>query len=101
MSDKLEPMPEPTTEEPELIPGGIDALPDEPGDHGLGRDLGPEDNPAVDDVLPDEVAERDDGKSQSPDGKADDRESGTKRSDGADESEAGQQAEDGSVEPPA
>lgn len=94
-NDDLSPMPTPVTEEPELVPGGIDALPDDPADTGLGRDLDPDDNPAVDDVLPDEITEPDD-KSQAPDGDAD-QESGT----ASDSPEAGQQAEDGSPEPPA
>jgi hypothetical protein len=74
----------------------VDALPDDPADNGLGRDLDPDDNPAVDDVLPDAVSEPDD-KPQAPEGKADDAESGTTTED----QDAGQEAEDGSVEPPA
>lgn len=104
--DKLPPMPEPFTQEPELYPGGVDAVPDDPEDEGLSRDLDPDENPAVDDVLPQEVAERDD-KKQEPDN-GDDKEAGTERqpdTDEADDStgepEAGQEAEDGSVEPPA
>jgi hypothetical protein len=95
-NEELSPMPTPSTEEPELVPGGVDALTEDPADNGLGRDLSPEDNPAVDDVLPDEIAEADD-KSQAPDGKAD-AEAGTTTDD---EQNAGQEAEDGSVEPPA
>jgi hypothetical protein len=99
MSDEhLPPMPEPSTEDPQLVPGGADAdaLHTDPADDGLGRDLSPEDNPAVEDVLPDEVAEPDD-KQQEPSGSADE-ESGTTSSDSP---EAGQEAEDGSPEPPA
>ena len=96
-TDNLSPMPTPYTEDPELIPGGADALEPDPADHGLGRDLDPDDNPAVDDVLPDEIAAPDD-KSQAPDGEADDAEAGTTSDDKQD---AGQSAEDGSVEPPA
>jgi hypothetical protein len=96
-NDDLSPMPTPFTEEPELQPGGADALEEDPADLGLGRDLSPEDNPAVDDVLPDEISEPDD-KSQAPDGKADDAESGTTSEDAP---SAGQEAEDGSAEPPA
>lgn len=100
MTDQdLSPMPTPTTEDPELYPGGVDALADDPADNGLGRDLSPEDNPAVDDVLPDAISEPDE-KSQAPDGKADDAESGT-TSDDPDGPDAGQTAEDGSAEPPA
>lgn len=95
-NDELSPMPTPVTEEPELVPGGVDALTEDPADNGLGRDLDPDDNPAVDDVLPDEVSEPDD-KSQAPEGRADDAEAGTT----ADTPEAGQEAEDGSPEPPA
>ncbi len=87
-------MPAPTTEEPQLVPGGVDALPEDPADTGLARDLGPEDNPAVP-GMPGEIAESDD-KSQAPDGEAEDHESGTQSA-----SPAGQVAEDGSVEPPA
>ncbi len=97
-NDDLSPMPEPYAEEPQLVPGGVDALHDDPADNGLARDLDPDDNPAVDDVLPEEVAEADD-KSQAPDGEAasSDKEAGTTD----DDPEAGQEAEDGSPEPPA
>lgn len=95
-NDDLSPMPTPNTEEPELYPGGVDAVGDDPADNGLGRDLSPEDNTAVDDALPDEIAEPDE-KSQAPDGEADDAESGTT----TDDPDAGQTAEDGSAEPPA
>ena len=94
---ELSPMPTPTTEDPELYPGGVDALAEDPADNGLGRDLSPDDNPAVDDVLPDEITAADD-KPQAPEGEADDAEPGTTRDD---EPHAGQEAEDGSVEPPA
>ena len=95
-NDDLSPMPTPVTEEPELVPGGVDALAEDPADNGLGRDLDPDDNPAVDDVLPDEIAEPDD-KPQAPEGDSDDAEAGTT----ADSPAAGQEAEDGSPEPPA
>jgi len=98
-TEDLSPMPTPTTQEPELYPGGVDAIGDDPDDNGLARDLSPEDNPAVDDALPDEIAEPDE-KSQAPEGKADDAESGT-ASDDEDGPDAGQTAEDGSAEPPA
>lgn len=96
-NDDLSPMPTPTTQDPDLYPGGVDALADDPADNGLGRDLSPEDNPAVDDVLPGEIAAPDE-KSQAPEGDADDAESGTTAKDDPD---AGQTAEDGSAEPPA
>lgn len=101
--DDLGPMPEPITQDPELVPGGIDALIEDPADDVLGRDLEPEDNP-VDDAMPDELSEPD-KKSQSPDGEAAE---GIGTAPGPDVNEssgdgppAGQEAEDGSVEPPA
>ena len=97
-NEELSPMPTPVTEEPELVPGGVDALPEDPADNGLGRDLDPDENPAVDDVLPDEVSQPDD-KSQAPDGEPD-AEAGTTDSSSAG-AKAGQTAEDGSPEPPA
>ena len=97
MNDKLEPMPEPFTTEPELHPGGVDALPEPDHEEWLGRDLDPDDNPAVDDAMPDEISQPDD-KPQAPEGKADDSEAGTTAEDDPD---AGQTAEDGSAEPPA
>ena len=107
MTDEdISPMPTPHAEEPQLVPGGVDAIEDDPADNGLSRDLDPDDNPAVDDVLPDEVAAPDD-KPQAPEGQADDQESGTTEaaavadSDADSEPDAGQEAEDGSVEPPA
>ena len=100
-NEELSPMPEPYAEEPQLVPGGVDALVEDPADAGLARDLDPEDDPAVDDVLPDEIAEPDE-KSQAPDGEAQDKESDTPRSsDDSDSPSAGQEAEDGSPEPPA
>jgi hypothetical protein len=95
--EELSPMPTPFTQEPELVPGGVDALPEDPADNGLGRDLDPDDNPVVDDALPDEISQPDD-KQQAPEGKADDAEAGTTSEE---EPDAGQEAEDGSVEPPA
>lgn len=97
MTDEdLGPIPEPTTEEPQLLPGGVDAdaLHTDKADDGLGRDLDPDDNPAVDDATPDEISEPDD-KPQAPEGQADDHESASGDPD------AGQEAEDGSAEPPA
>lgn len=93
-TDDLGPMPEPTVSEPELAPGGTDAVyEDAPVTDG--RDLDPGSNPSVDDVLPPEVAAPDE-KAQAPEGQADDQEAGTETT-----PEAGQEAEDGSVEPPA
>lgn len=96
--DQLPPMPTPSAEDPQLVPGGVDAdaLHADPADDGLGRDLRPEDNAAVDEESPAEISEPDD-KPQAPEGQADDQESGTL----ADDPAAGQEAEDGSAEPPA
>ena len=110
MSD-LGPQPEPTTEEPELVPGGVDAVESDEEDNGLARDLDPEHNPAVEDALPDEIGELDD-KQQAPSDNGDDKEAGTEASDekasrdaeaGEPESDppAGQEDETGGVEPPA
>ena len=100
--DDLGPMPEPTIEEPELVPGGTDALPDKPAEETLPRDLQPEDNP-VDDAMPEGVTEPDD-KSQAPDGE-DSEETATAPgpdvNESSEEPPAGQEAEDGTVEPPA
>lgn len=89
----LSPQPEPVTEEPQLRPGGVDALDVDPDGAGLPRDLDPDNSP-VGDVMPEEVTEPDD-KDQAPSGQAD-HEAGT---DGT--PSAGQTAEDGSPEPPA
>jgi hypothetical protein len=93
--EDLGPLPEPAIEEKEANPGGVDAIPEDPADDNLARDLSPEDNPVVDDAMPDEIAQPDD-KTQAPEGEAADQESGTK-----DDVSAGQESEDGSVEPPA
>lgn len=93
-NEDLGPIPDPVIEDGEPNPGGADAIGDDPADDGLGRDLHPEANPAVDDVLPDEIAQPDD-KQQAPEGEAADQESGTQE-----DPEAGQEAEDGSPEPP-
>ncbi|NYE35691.1 hypothetical protein F4692_000795 [Nocardioides cavernae] len=93
--DDLSPMPTPYAEEPQLVPGGVDAIEEDPADNGLPRDLSTEENPAVDDTVPDEIGQPDD-KQQAPEGEARDQEPGTE-----DDPSAGQEAEDGSVEPPA
>lgn len=70
-SDGTAPMPEPTAEEPQLLPGGADSIDDPkygdtPGDP-VPRDLDPEDNPAIgEEEVPDEIKEPDD-KQQEPD----------------------------------
>lgn len=91
--NKLPPQPEPVTEKPELHPGGPDALELDPDGEGLGRDLPPEENPAVDHVLPDEIAQQED-KDQAPSGEADAQEKG-------EDAPAGQVDEAGDPEPPA
>ena len=100
--DDLGPMPEPTTQEPELVPGGVDAVEENQVEETLGRDLLPEDNP-VDDAMPEEITEPDD-KPQAPEGD-DAEETGTPPgpdvNDSSEDPPAGQEAEDGSVEPPA
>lgn len=67
--DKLGPMPTPETEPPAENPGGADALHDDvpfAGDEEdvVGRDLDPEDNPQVEDHVPDEITELDDKKQE-------------------------------------
>ncbi|WP_110240849.1 hypothetical protein [Nocardioides gilvus] len=99
MNDELPPMPEARTEDPELHPGGVDAIEDEADRGTMGRDLPPSENPAVDDALPEEIAEQDD-KDQAPSGEAD-QEAGTDRTEDEDGPEAGQVDEEGSPEPPA
>ncbi|MEO5662712.1 MAG: hypothetical protein ABIR39_05460 [Nocardioides sp.] len=97
MNDEdLGPQPDPIVEEKEPNPGGADAIPEAAEDEGLARDLDPLANPAVDEVMPEEISQPDSEKTQAPDGHADDAESGEER-----DPEAGQEAEDGSVEPPA
>lgn len=91
----LGPQPDAVIEEKEDNPGGVDAIAMNEVDATLARDLSPDDNPAVDDAIPDEIAAPDD-KSQAPEGKADDAEKGED-----DDPKAGEVAEDGSVEPPA
>ena len=100
MSD-LGPMPKPTAEEPQLIPGGADSLDDPkygatPG-AGVPRDLDPDHNPAVEDVVPDEVKEPDD-KQQEPDAE-DAPEAGTTQDTGS-SSDTGSSTDTAS-EPPA
>lgn len=66
----LGPLPEPTAEEPQLHPGGVDSVDDpkygETPDDPTVPDIDPEDNAAVDDIAPPEVTEPDD-KQQEPD----------------------------------
>ena len=92
MSD-LGPQPEPTTEEPELVPGGTDAVETDEQDNGLARDLDPKHNPAVEYALPDETGELDD-KQQAPSDNGDDKEAGAEVRD--DESAQPDQTDSGS-----
>ena len=65
MPDNLGPMPEPEVEPAPENPGGADAINDKApfaGDERgkLARDLDPEDNPEVEDHVPDEITAPDD-----------------------------------------
>ncbi|NYG58631.1 hypothetical protein BJ980_001554 [Nocardioides daedukensis] len=67
--------PEPVAEEPQLHPGGVDSTDDPkygetPGEP-VPRDLDPDDNPAVEDVAPDEITEPDDKQQEPDNGEAD------------------------------
>jgi hypothetical protein len=67
--DDLGAKPEPDTQPPELFPGGADAVDDSRKyreSNPATRDLNPAENPAVEDALPDEIAEGDE-KQQEPD----------------------------------
>lgn len=101
MSD-LGPMPKPTAEEPQLIPGGTDAL-DDPEKYGgatpgaaVSRDQDPENNPSIEDVVPDEIKKPDD-KKQEPDDE-DAEEAGTTEDTGSTTDTA---STDATTEPPA
>lgn len=78
--------PEPEVETPARNPGGVDAINDDApfaGDERapLGHDLDPDENPAVEDALPEGIAEPDD-KQQEPD-----KDSGTEDDDESDTTE--------------
>ena len=78
MSDeKLGPMPDPEVESAPENPGGADAINEDApfaGDERtLGHGLHPDDNPGVEDHVPDEIREMDD-KSQEPRGDSPERE---------------------------
>lgn len=71
MNENPGPKPDAEAEEPQLFPGGVDAIDDPkygdtPGDP-VPRDLDPEDNPAVEDKAPDEITQPDEEKQQEPD----------------------------------
>lgn len=91
---ELSPKPEPTTEKPDLYPGGADATERDPDGAGLGRDLPPDLNPATGEIPA--VLKEPDAKDQSPSGEAD-QEAGTLPGTPA----AGQADEEGNPEPPA
>lgn len=95
---ELPPQPDAVTEEPELHPGGADAILPDADETKLGRDLPPDLNPAAED-LPPEVVEPDE-KQQEPEGEAD-QEAGTERDEDPDGPDAGQLDEEGDPEPPA
>jgi hypothetical protein len=65
MTEKLGPMPDPQVEPAEENPGGADAINDDApfaGDESavVGRDLDPENNPAAEEHVPDEISQPDD-----------------------------------------
>jgi hypothetical protein len=94
--DNLGPMPESTAEEPQLAPGGTDAVEVESSEERAdseARDLDPERNPAVEEVLPDEVAADDSDKEQAPAEGQDDEAGGSVTGDAQ-----GQPEESGEVE---
>lgn len=100
MNIELGDKPEPTAEEPQLHPGGVDSLADEEKygqwlDEPTAPDLPPEANPAVEDEAPDEISQPDD-KKQEPDDDGEDAEPDTERS-----PSAGQEDERGEPEEPA
>ncbi|MGD9958018.1 hypothetical protein [Nocardioides sp.] len=75
MSDDLGKMPEPTTEEPQLHPGGVDSI-DDPKygttpETPIPADANPKDNPAVSDVTPEELSQPENTDEPSSDGASD------------------------------
>ena len=72
MPDDIGPQPTPVTEPGDPNPGGVDAI-DDTDSLPLPADLDPDHNPQVDDVVPDEITEPDDEKTQEPEGAADDK----------------------------
>ena len=78
-------MPRPEAEDPEPNPGGPDAINDDAPFQGddptpLSHDLDPDDNPAVEDEMPDEVIQLDE-KQQEPEGEDSGDESDPKEED--------------------
>jgi hypothetical protein len=79
----LGPMPDPEIEPGEPNPGGVDAIPDSDGvdgetaePHPIPADLSPEDNPAVEDALPDEMKEGEDTSTEATEQSSDDDNTG-------------------------
>lgn len=98
--DQLGDPPEPKAEEPDLYPGGADSIEDEEKygerlDEPTVPNLDPENNPAVEEQVPDEVTSPDD-KQQEPEGEAAEQTSDSERSPAA-----GQEDESGNPEEPA
>lgn len=59
MSDDLGPLPTPHTEPKEPNPGGVDAIDAEEGPPAV-HDLGADENPAIEEVAPDEIKQLED-----------------------------------------
>ena len=73
----LGPKPDPEIEPGEPNPGGVDAVSEAPGDADpVPADMSPEDNPAVEDALPDEVKEGEDTSTEATETATDDDNTG-------------------------
>ncbi|MFA6299441.1 MAG: hypothetical protein WC642_09760 [Nocardioides sp.] len=73
----LGPKPEPEIEPGEPNPGGVDAVSHDDGDaQPVPADLTPEDNPAVEDALPDEMKEGEDTSTEATEQSSDDDNTG-------------------------
>lgn len=79
----LGPKPDAEIEPGEPNPGGVDAIPDGDGvdgetaePHPIPADLSPEDNPAVEDALPDEMKEGEDTSTEATEQSSDDDDTG-------------------------
>ena len=73
--NSLGPMPDPVAEPPAENPGGADAISEDTpfaGDDTLPRDLHPDDNPGVEDNIPDEIGAPDDKTQEPAEGEGDD-----------------------------
>jgi hypothetical protein len=69
MSD-LGPQPDPETEPGEPNPGGVDAVPE--NGNGTVPDLSPDENPAIEDKVPESLGEREDTSTKATRGEEDD-----------------------------